>query len=489
MEIASSAARTRFVVWLGGASIVVLAGASAVHAGAAAAYERSLAVLTIGCLLIIARYIEPVWFGAAAIALTVFSGNWENLGVHIPLDRVLLVAAAAAALMRHFRGPTPRARVVQPLHAVLLAAALLAVVSSIWAGTLGDHDARFALLDTFGLVPFAMFIFAPLIFPGARERAVLLGTLVLTGAYLGLTALFETIGADGLVWPRYILDSGIGIHTERARGPFAEAVANGLALYVCGAAAVVALVTWRRPIARVAATGVMLLCAAGLLFTLTRSIWLASAVATVVILLARRPLRRYVIPAALFATLAVVATFAFVPSLADLARQRQGDERSIWDRQNLNAAGLRMVAERPLEGFGFGASRTKSLDYVRQADDSPLTGAEVKIHNVFLDLTVQLGVLGALLWGAAFLLAVGVAALRRGPPGLEPWRLALLAITLQGLLVQNLIPGSYVFPILLTWTIAGFINGARTKDVVATPSAQTNAFSSLDAPPVRPSVA
>lgn len=458
------------ILALGAASIVVLAGASAADAGSAPAFERSMAVLIVGCCLIGVRHIDPAWFGAVAIALTVFSGHWESLGIPLPLDRVLLFAAIVAALVRHRREPSPRTRIIRPVHGFLLAALLVAVVSAIWVGTLGDRATRFALLDTYGIVPFGMFICAPFLFPGVRERAVLLGTLVLTGAYLGATAVFETIGADALIWPRYILDSGLGIHAERARGPFTEAVADGLGLYACGAAAAVALVTWRRPIARAAAAGVMALCAAGLLFTLTRSIWLASALATVVVMLAGRSLRRYIVPAAIVVTLSVAAMFALVPSFADRVQQRQGDERSIWDRQNLNAAAVSMVAERPLGGFGFGAARAKSLNYVWQGDDVPLTGANVGIHNAFLGLAVQLGVLGALLWALAFVFTVGSSACRRAPPGLEPWRLAVLAIAIQGLLVQNFVPGSYAFPILVTWVLAGCLGSAQSNALVGTGS-------------------
>lgn len=449
------------VPWLGGAALISLAAGSAGDAGLATAFERAAVAVTIGSLLLIACQVEPAWLGAAAVALTAFSGHWGDLGVPLPLDRVLLAAAVGGALARYFRRPHPRAPVIRPAHAVLVAAALTAVVSAVWAGTLSNHDTRFALLDSFGLVPFAMFILAPLVFPGARGRAVLLGSLVVTGAYLGLTAIFETFGVDLLVWPRYILDENVGIHADRARGPFVEAAANGLALYACGAAAAVALATWRRPLARVAAAAVLLLCAASLLFTLTRSIWLASAVATVIAMLTNSRLRRLLIPAALVVSVAIAATFAFVPSFAQQARQRKADERPIWDRENLNSAGLRMIAQRPLEGFGYGASLSTSPDFLRQADDLPMTGAGVGLHNVFVKLAVELGVLGALLWGAAFFSTVGAAALRRGPPGFEHWRPALLAIAVQGLVVQNLIPGSYLFPILVMWTLAGLIAGAR----------------------------
>ncbi len=451
--------------WIVGTALVGLAGASAVGEEAAVAFERVMATLAIGCLLVIACNADPAWLGASAIALTPFSGNWDLLGVPIPLDRVLLLLAAAVAITRHLATPHPRDRMLRPVHALLAAAAIVALVSAAWAGSLGDHDTRFALLDRYGLVPFAMFVLAPLIFPGARERAVLLGTLVVTGAYLGLTAVSETFGLDALVWPRYILDPEVGIHADRARGPFLEAAANGLGLFACGAAAAVALATWRRPPARATAALVMVLCAAGLLFTVTRSVWLGSAIAIVVGLVASPRVRRHLVPVSLVVALAVAATFALVPAFADQARERQADERPIWDRQNLNAAGARMIMDRPLIGFGFGAGGREGVEFVRQADDIPVTGVGVEIHNVYLSQAVDLGIPGAILWGVAVISTVGVAAVRRTRPELEPWRILLLAVAVQGVVVQNLVPGSFVFPILVTWTLAGIIAGTPdTRD-------------------------
>src|SRR3712207_9200411 len=95
---------------------------------------------------------------------------------------------------------------------------------------------------------------------------VLAGVLTATGAYLGLIALFETVHLNSLVWPRYILDPNVGIHLGRARGPFAEAGANGMAMWGCAVAATVVAFQARALIAKVAAAFVGLLCVAGILF-------------------------------------------------------------------------------------------------------------------------------------------------------------------------------------------------------------------------------
>ena len=50
---------------------------------------------------------------------------------------------------------------------------------------------------------------------------------------------------DALVFPKYILDPNYGIHVARGRGPFVDAVANGLALYTCSVMCAIAVASWR----------------------------------------------------------------------------------------------------------------------------------------------------------------------------------------------------------------------------------------------------
>ena len=94
---------------------------------------------------------------------------------------------------------------------------LYAVGSAAWSNTLTSHGPLFALLDRLGVVPFLLYLIAPAAFPTERERRILVGGLTLLGAYLGLTTLFEAVGAKGLVVPHYIRIPNLGIHA--GRGP------------------------------------------------------------------------------------------------------------------------------------------------------------------------------------------------------------------------------------------------------------------------------
>jgi putative inorganic carbon (hco3(-)) transporter len=416
----------------------------------------------------LALRVDLAWTFSAGIAMAVFSGNYQHAGLPVPPDRALL--AFGLVLLWWRSRPTyrerhpelaassaPRSGVTEWL---LVAAGAYAVVSAAWAGTLLEHDGAYGLLDRFGLVPFAVFLLAPRIYSTERARNALLTTMVILGAYLGTTALAEGLGLDALVFPSYILDPTIGIHFNRARGPFLEAVANGLALFACGVAAAVAIARWRDPILRVVAAAVICLCAVGIVLTLTRAVWLASIVAPVVALALVPAMRRWLPLVVLIGAVVAVGAFQLIPGLHQKADDRAQDERPVWDRLNTDAAAIEMIGHRPLLGFGWNSFVQHGPEYLRQKGDYPLTGAGLNVHNVFLSHAVELGLVGFVLWLVAFLAGIGWAALRGTIPALEPWRIGLVALAVHWIVVANFGPLGYAFPTLLLWTWAGVVRAS-----------------------------
>ena len=78
--------------------------------------------------------------------------------------------------------------------------------------------------------------------------------------------MLETRGpASALVFPRYIVDPSVGLHFGRARGPFVEAAANGLAMCICAVAAALLALAAPGAGARLPAL-VIVLCAVGIVF-------------------------------------------------------------------------------------------------------------------------------------------------------------------------------------------------------------------------------
>jgi putative inorganic carbon (hco3(-)) transporter len=438
-----------------GVGLVVLAAILAAAAGLGVL--PAVAIVLAPAIAYLLWHADPVWSLSIGIATSVFSGNSQYMGFPIGPDRILTIAGLLAVAFRTPRASRRSLLRAQPVHWLLALTVLYAVVSACLSGTVFEHSAFFGLLDRLAL-PFVMFFVAPAVFATARQRSVLLATLVVTGGYLGLTTLFEGLGVRALVFPKYILDPSLGIHEGRARGPFLEAVANGLGLYGCGVAAAVAFVTWRSlRRARVAAAIVLALCAVGLVFTLTRAIWIASAAATLAALCATPSSRRLLVPAAAAGTLLVVSTFVLVPGLSARASDREKAQLPVWSRLNLNSAAVRMVEDRPLLGFGWGRFVAASGPYLTQHPSYPLVGAGLEVHNVFLARAVDLGLIGATIWLAGLIAALGVAAVTRGPPEALVWRAGLIALIVNWVIVANFGPLGYAFPNLLVWTWAGVV--------------------------------
>jgi O-antigen ligase len=127
----------------------------------------------------------------------------------------------------------------------------------------------------------------------------------------------------------------------------------------------------------------------------------------------------------------------------------------VWDRLNSNAATWRMLAERPLLGFGWGTFPRYASRYYRLAPDRPLTAVVSRPHNVFLANGAELGALVLVAWVAALAIAIGGGLRRRGPPDLALWRGGLVAIVVAWLVVANFTPMSYAFCHWLLWLWAG----------------------------------
>jgi O-antigen ligase len=212
---------------------------------------------------------------------------------------------------------------------------------------------------------------------------------------------------------------------------------------------------WRSRVARVLCGSVVAVASVGVLFTLTRAVWIAAVVGPVCALLLVPRLRRLIVPLLGGLLVTALAAFLLVPGLGTKADSRLNDKVPVWDRYNTDATALRMVEMRPLFGFGWQTFHTLGSHYVRQADGYPITSASNEVHNVFLSHAAELGIVGSVLWTLALFSAVGGAIVRRGPPELLPWRLGLVAVFVAYLVVASFGPLSYPFPNALLWTWAG----------------------------------
>jgi putative inorganic carbon (hco3(-)) transporter len=457
--------------------------------------DLALAVPGVAVLLLIAAILwelPPAVMACGAIALTVFSGNWSTMGLPgFPLvpDR-LLIAGVVIALLLKSPGAvgTPRLH-VRGIHVLMLTMVLYVFASGIATGHIGNKTGQFRLFDQVGAIPFLMFLIGPVVFSGERERGWLLATLVGLGAYLGLTAIFETVGPHALVFPSYIRSIDVSRDIAQATGPFSAVVTEGFACYACAIASIIAVFRWARPWRYVALT-VAFVSLLGTYMSLERGVWIGAVAGAVAVAAFAREVRRFVIPGAAVCAVIIGGALALFPSsLGAATTTRLNNHISVWDRQNQTTAALNMIQARPLLGFGWNNYVNTALPYFRQSPRYPLVGypsslnpaalgstavhdpstgrtlqvglssLSLGLHNTYLAYAVELGLVGACLWLMTVVWGLGDAVFRSGPPELRPWKLGLLALTVCYLVIAAVDPLSQNFTQLLLWSWAGVAVG------------------------------
>ncbi|MHB8235596.1 MAG: O-antigen ligase family protein [Solirubrobacteraceae bacterium] len=459
---------------------IVGAGALAlVHQRAAWLLRDHWLLLSVSLLIVVLYVLQRAWdlppavMMCAALVLSIFSGNWSSLGLpgfpFLP-DRILLVGVV---LMLALRAPgsrmTPAIR-LKPVHLLLLLLVAYGVGSAAVAGTLGSRSGIFDLLDRLGVIPLAMLVLAPVIFSDRRARSMLLVTLVGLGAYLGITAIFESLGPHALVFPHYIVSADATLPEGRANGPFESPVTEGFACFACAVAAVIACAQWRGSLWRYFAGAVAVICLFACFLTLERGVWLATAAGAVAAALATPTGRRWLIPGAALCAVVIAGALLLSTDLAAKTSTRVSDQASVWARQNQTSAGLRMIAAKPIFGFGWDRFETDGLPYFRQTASYPMNGystsqTPLPLHDIYLSMAVELGLVGALLWLAVLVWGIGGAILGRGAPDLRSWKLGLLAIATFFAIVAFVDPLQQNFIELLLWTWAGVALGVGSPSL------------------------
>jgi len=268
------------------------------------------------------------------------------------------------------------------------------------ASVLGQpfDNETWSLLASKLIVPFSLFYLAGLVFTEERQFRHFEVFALVVLAYLSFTAIAFLVGANSLIFPRFILDESLGFHADRARGPLLQAVANGVSLNMLG---LLALHAYRRGSVRGAKVVVLLASVPiAILATMTRAVWLSFA-GTVVALIflssgrlskARLSKNRTLRRACLGLFLVAGVGLAVVINSHELggALSDRLEERGPVDyRAAVYAGGWDMFLMRPLTGWGFHQMPAELPWHVSGYDEKVLYP-----HNTYLELLVEHGVVG-----------------------------------------------------------------------------------------------
>ncbi len=269
---------------------------------------------------------------------------------------------------------------------LLLALAFYGAVSQ------SNGDETWSLFAAKWLVPFTMYHLAAYVFNDEQSLRKFETFSLIVLAYLSLTAIFFMADATQFIFPRYILDQGIGIHADRARGPFLQAVANGVALNLLG---VVALNSFRRKRLRgMLALFFMVALPFAIVATKTRAVWLSFAGSILMLLFfsPSRRLRRACLCFVLAGSLGLLAAASFSSrnnSLGDRLEERG----PVMFRMAIYQAGWEMFLEKPLTGWGATAMQAELSKRINEFHQE-----QFFFHNTYLEIGVQYGLVGLLLY-------------------------------------------------------------------------------------------
>ena len=323
------------------------------------------------------------------------------------------------------------------------------------------NSETWSLLASKFIVPFVLFHLAGMVFTGEREFRQFEIFALMVLAYLSFIAIAFLVGARALIFPRFILDESLGFHPDRARGPFLQAVANGVSLNILG---LVALHAYKRGSVRGLKMALLLASVpVAILATMTRAVWLSFAGSIVVLVLhsKNRALQRAAVGIALVAVVgfAVLSSHELRAALSDRLEERG----PVEFREAVYAGSWQMFLDRPLTGWGFHQMPADLPRYVSEYKDKVLYP-----HNTYLELLVEHGVVGLalyfwLMWEMWRLGQGSIAAAERNG-FLDPlfhrlWPILLVVYWVNASLVVM----SYQFVNALLFTMAGMLASQRRR--------------------------
>jgi O-antigen ligase len=380
-----------------------------------------------------------------------------------PVDRVAFTLLLAVASIRVFLR-------CDQYHIHSATWPMLALLSLGLYGVLAQpYDAKaWSVLAAQWIVPAAMFHLGGTIFstPDSQRKLEWFSVAVLL--YLSLVAVFWLANLHSFIIPRFILDESIGIHFDRARGPLLQAVANGVCLNLLAIVALHALDrrslrvlhASRIPMGVVLTATLLVITPLALFATRTRAVWLTTVLSAALIIFFGRGRRSRLVVAALVPIAAVVVAFTWLlqtrhEKLADRLQERS----PVEFRLEMYRAGWQMFIEKPLLGWGSNVS-------IQPEIERRISGFHPEyyiFHNTYLQLAVQHGVVGLLLYFWLFIVLFRLGARENfsqaaracafGPDFGLMWRIMLCVYLLNASVVVM----NYQFLNGYMFTIAGIL--------------------------------
>ncbi len=282
---------------------------------------------------------------------------WESGGGPLPLtiDRLVMVVLVGVYIAQRALGVTdPKPLLLaDKLLLAFLTALSVSCFTHQWRDLPPTEVSPLWRLMTGYMFPATIYWIARQSKLGSRQIGIAHGMLAFFGIYLAATGLLEAAHQWAFVFPRYIADPTVGLHFGRARGPMVQAVSYGLCLGVTMLAGFVWRYRWDR-LGQLFWFAVVPLQLTALYFSYTRSVWIGTSLAIVVLLwLMLRGVWRTVIVGGLAGS-AIVLGVMNLDKLTDLSSVKGATPKQLNQRRCANRS--RMCRGKCFGTGRFGAS-------------------------------------------------------------------------------------------------------------------------------------
>jgi O-antigen ligase len=339
----------------------------------------NVAVFALRILYAVVKSPEIVFLGALAAMLF----RPPDLKT-VPIDRIAFVAllGTIAVRMTMTRERLRTYSVTWPML-ILLLLSLRGILAQSY------QSQAWSLFAAKWLVPFVLFHVAGVAFREQRSLRKLETFSIVVLVYLVAMAAAFFFDLRSLIFPRFILDEGLGIHADRARGPFLQAVANGVSINILG---LLALHSFERGRLRRGLAAVLFLgTPLALLATRTRAVWFAAAASVVLLTFFgySRSLRRAGMAFCVF-TIMGLCLFVVYHANLNAFTERLQDRSPVDFRLDMYQSGWQMFTEKPLKGWG--SERRIQPEIARRI--SNFHPEYYLFHNTYLELAVERGIVG-----------------------------------------------------------------------------------------------
>lgn len=308
------------------------------------------------------------------------------------------------------------------------------------------------------LVAMALYLIVRLIPPSARDYRKLIPLLVFL---LASQALF---GALSWFAPELLPDNWLNRVGTRTTGSLRHPNVYGTTVLVTGALLLhLGLSTGGSRRRRQTFLALFVVALALAFFTFSRASWLA-AVVVVLVMIVLYPRALAGLAVAMVPVLAIVLAIGMSNPVTQLTIDRLQSEESALSRLPVAVAAVRMFAEKPVSGWGYGNFDRFDRQFQSSVGDLFVPDKDHASHNLYLTLASEQGVIGLIsyLGPALILLALTPRAMKRLPASGIVSRKLLVVLWLvpaSHFVVNNFSNMRVVFGLGLYWLSLGLIAG------------------------------